>query len=126
MAVLDTYCVATHSDAEGPASFDVVILGMGEDGHTASFFPDADNIVELVDPMSGSHLLSCNSPSTQVARVTWSLPRILSASFMVLHITGEKKKTVYQQALENDDATTLPIRAAIFQEAVRLNVYYAD
>lgn len=125
-AVLGNYCHATGSATDNPRGFDVVILGMGGDGHTASFFPDAENVAELVDPSAMEPLLTCNSPSTQVERITWSLPMLLTADFLALHITGEGKKSVFENACNGDDATELPIRCAIFQDTVPLNVYYAD
>ena len=97
---------------------------MGKDGHTASFFPDANNIAELIDINSELALLSCNSPSTQVERVTWSLPMLLNTQFLALHFTGEDKKAVFEKACEGDDATALPIRSVLFQDLVNLNVYY--
>ena len=124
--VLAEYCQATHSTPEAPRAFDIVILGMGGDGHTASFFPDASNIAELVDPASASSLLTCESPSTQVERITWSLPMLLNVTFLALHITGESKKRVFEQACDHGDITELPIRSAIFQDTILLNVYYAD
>jgi len=125
-AVLGNYCHATRSTTESPRSFDVVILGMGGDGHTASFFPDASNVAELVDPSVDSPLLSCVSPSTQVERITWSVPMLMNAGFLALHITGKAKRNVFEQACQGDDATELPIRCAIFQDVTPLNVYYAD
>lgn len=125
-SVLQNYCEVTGSALRQPAKFDVVVLGMGEDGHTASFFPDADNIAELVDYNSPSALLSCESPSSQVARVTWSLPQITSAQMLILHITGEAKKVVFKQAEQSNDALELPIRSVIFQDISPIQVYYAD
>lgn len=125
-AVLSTYAQATSSTMSLPAAFDVVILGMGEDGHTASFFPDASNIDAMLDPQQPLPLLSCESPSTQVPRITWSLPRLLDTAFLALHFTGSKKKAVYQQALENKPTSALPIGSILHQSKTPLSVYYAD
>lgn len=124
--VLQNYCQVTDSSIDALHHFDIVILGMGNDGHTASFFPDADNIAHLVSDESTEHLLTCSSPSTQVERITWSLPMLLNSQFLALHITGQKKQTVFQQASLVGKATELPIRSVIFQQKNLLNVYHAD
>ena len=123
---LEQYCQATNSDVSTPRSFDVVILGMGNDGHTASFFPDADNIADLVNPDSNDYLLSCSTATTQVERITWSVPMLLDTSFLALHMTGSSKADVFQEACSSAQATELPIRSVIFQDKTPLNVYYAD
>lgn len=128
--VMADYFAATGSSTANPNSnpkpFDVVILGMGGDGHTASFFPDADNIDQLVSLDVNERLLSCESPSTQVARITWSLPVLLNTSYLALHFTGHGKFNVFEQAADGGDISELPIRGAIFQNSTPLNVYYAD
>jgi len=124
--VIGDYCQVTNSTVNKLRAFDVVILGMGGDGHTASFFPDAKNIADLIDPNTSKHLLSCHSPSTQVERVTWSLPMLLETRFLALHITGNSKLAVFERAASGGEITELPIRAAVFQNQVPLNVYYAD
>ena len=124
--VVAHYLQATRSCVDAPRAFDVVILGMGGDGHTASFFPDADNIEELVNIDSHDALLTCHSPSTQVERVTWSLPILLNTQFLALHFTGEDKKAVFEEACKDDDATQLPVRSVLFQDRIPLNVYYAE
>lgn len=124
--VIADYLQATGSSVNTPRPFDIVILGMGADGHTASFFPDASNIGELVNIDSHDALLSCDSPSTQVERVTWSLPVLLNTGFLALHFTGEDKRAVFEEASKGGDAKQLPVRSVLFQDRVGLNVYYAD
>lgn len=124
--VLADYCKATNSTIDAPRAFDIVVLGMGGDGHTASFFPDADNVADLVDINASQALLTCNSPSTQVERITWSLPMLLNTDFLALHITGQSKQDVFEQASAGGDITELPIRSAIFQDRIILNVYHAN
>jgi 6-phosphogluconolactonase len=124
--VIADYLQITNSTLDAPRSFDIVILGMGADGHTASFFPDAENIDELVDIDSNEALLSCKSPSSQVERVTWSLPVLLNTDFLALHFTGYDKRVVFEVASENGDTSMLPVRSVLFQDRVGLNVYYAD
>lgn len=124
--VLDEYCKATGSTPKNLRPFDVVILGMGGDGHTASFFPDASNVSELVSLEASQPLLTCQSPSTQVERITWSLPSLLNTDFLALHFTGTSKLDVFERAAAGGCISELPIRSAIFQNHVPLNVYYAD
>jgi 6-phosphogluconolactonase len=125
--VLENYCSETSSPLALPAKFDVVVLGMGGDGHTASFFPDAENIQELVDPHVTQPLLSCESESTQVPRVTWSLPMLLDANFLALHFTGATKRAVFEQAVNGVPATKLPIASVIHApRGSKLPVYYAE
>lgn len=123
--VLDRYREATGSEARDLQP-DIVILGMGSDGHTASFFPDADNISQLVSLDCEEALHSCISASSSVERITWSLPYLLGADFLALFFTGEDKQSVYQQALTGTDATQLPVRSVIHQSKTTLRVYYAE
>ena len=123
--VLGLYCEATQSSVDAPATFDVAILGLGPDGHTASFFPDAENVAELIDPDINQALLTCKSVSSHVARITWSLPMLLSAKFLALHITGTTKRTIFKQAVSHKDALALPVSAIIYQTRTPLQVYYA-
>ncbi|MDB4511936.1 6-phosphogluconolactonase [Arenicella sp.] len=124
--ILSQYCTVTNSKLGDLTPFDVVILGMGADGHTASFFPDADNIDSLVDADTREYILSCESSNTQVPRITWSLRMLIDTKMLALHINGSDKKKVFEKAARGGDAATLPIRSAIFQNKTRLNVYYAD
>ena len=123
--ILD-YCDATKSTPNALMKFDVAILGMGDDGHTASYFPDADNIANLLDSKNKYPLLCCHSASSSVERITWSLPILLSAAYLALHIVGANKRNVFDQALQADDALVMPIRSMLFQQSGQLQVFYAD
>ena len=74
-----------------PHRFDIVHLGMGEDAHTASFFPDAKNIAELLDLKQSNNLMYALSESSQERRITWSLAALLNARYIVLQLRGQAK-----------------------------------
>jgi 6-phosphogluconolactonase len=116
--------VAQHLEDFSDA-IDVVVLGMGEDGHTASFFPGADTLAKALDPDFQALCLALRPPAAPHDRMTLSLCTLLRARQLYLHITGATKWEVLQRALENDDAFELPIRAVFHREENPLEVFYA-
>ncbi|PSJ61601.1 6-phosphogluconolactonase [Pseudaminobacter soli (ex Li et al. 2025)] len=102
---------------------DAVILGMGGDGHTASFFPDADNLATLLDPDAEANVLPVHAPSGIEPRLTLTLPRIASAGFIALHIEGAQKRRVVEAAL--DDEPHLPVRAVFDHAKVPVQIFWA-
>ena len=80
-----------------PLPFDVLILGMGDDGHTASLFPNA---VELEAACASTALVAAVTPPVAPhLRITLTLPTIAKAHNVIVHITGEGKKELLQTAL---------------------------
>ena len=102
---------------------DAVILGMGTDGHTASFFPDADDLAALLDPDARANVLPVHAPSGIEPRLTLTLPRIASAGFIALHIEGAEKRRVLEAAL--DGSPHLPVRAVFDHAKVPVQIFWA-
>lgn len=82
-----------------PWPLDAAVLGMGTDGHTASFFPDATDLNALLDPAGKALVLPVHAPSAGEPRLTLSLPLLVEAGFLALHIEGQDKRTVLEAAL---------------------------
>lgn len=105
--------------------FDVLILGMGEDGHTASLFPDADNIDWLMSPDNQDVLAMTRAPSAAHQRVTFTLETLLKSRQILLHITGDTKKDALQKALDGNDTRAMPIRALLHHPSLDMAIYWA-
>jgi 6-phosphogluconolactonase len=105
-----------------PFPLDVVILGMGADGHSASFFPDAPNLGELIENKLGGWVLPVQSKSAGEPRLTLSLQLLCAARFLALHIEGEEKKRVLQEALEEGDR---PVSAFFDRAESGVQIYWA-
>lgn len=87
----------TELRALGPA--DVMVLGMGADGHTASLFPSAPNLAAALDPRSPLACAGMTPLTAPHARLTQTLAQILRSRHLVLPVTGDEKLQTLQQAL---------------------------
>jgi 6-phosphogluconolactonase len=90
---------------EGLPIFDLIILGMGEDGHIASLFPGSSLLTEkktavLLDPIKRNG----------VFRMTLSFPVLINASNTILLMSGSKKVNLFESKKEMDN---LPINHLI-------------
>ena len=100
---------------------DVLVLGMGTDGHTASLFPRGNQLSSALDP-AGPRILTIEAPGAAETRVTLSLSTLLSARQRFLHIEGEAKAATLERALQRGAIEEMPIRAVLGEA---LNLYYA-
>jgi 6-phosphogluconolactonase len=91
---------------------DVLILGMGDDGHTASLFPDAPELGKALDKESSDLVASMTPPSQPQKRITLTLRALARAGFTALHIRGEGKLATLQAACgDTGNIPEMPIRA---------------
>jgi 6-phosphogluconolactonase len=105
---------------------DFLILGMGSDGHTASFFPGGDHLADAIDLRQPALVLPMHAETAGETRLTMTLPAILAAKHLALHIEGEDKRAVLDKALaDGTRALDMPIRAVFENAAGPVEVYWA-
>ena len=120
----DEELAAIEEEIRSMMDFDVVVLGMGTDGHTASLFPGADNLEKATRQEEPAILMTMNAPGAGEPRVTLSVPALTSATALFLHIEGDKKRETLDQALEAGDPAKMPIRF-ILEQRPDLRVIWA-
>lgn len=100
------------------------ILGMGGDGHTASFFPEGDKLSAALDLGNEDAFIEMHAPGAGEPRITFTLPALLKADFLALHIEGEEKQQVLATALSEGPTEDMPIRAVLRQNEKELTIFW--
>jgi 6-phosphogluconolactonase len=113
------------ADALPAEGFDMLVLGMGNDGHTASLFPGGDRLADALDPANPARVVAMRAPGAGMPRLTLTLAEIVKARALILHIEGDDKLAVLETALAGDDIHGMPVRAVLHHPGVALEVYWA-
>lgn len=108
-----------------PQPFDVLILGMGGDGHTASLFPGAEKLAAATAMDSGRTCMALAPLTAPHERMSLTLPVILASRQIFLHIVGQEKREVLDKAMTDGPVEEMPIRFVLKQQATPLSVYWA-
>lgn len=109
-------------------TYDVVLLGMGSDGHTASLFPGAANLQQLLSDDAPA-CAPLKHSGLDPARISQSLRRLTDTRQLFLHTVGDNKWRTLQQALQqwpHAAVPTLPIVSAIERSPVPLQWFHGQ
>ena len=102
---------------------DVAVLGMGEDGHIASLFPDLARRDIGLQPTGRAPVLAVRTAAAPEARMTLTLSAIFTAPALYLHFEGDAKRRVFDTAID-DARSRLPIRALLAQAPVPPQLFW--
>lgn len=117
----NTLMQAQHRIAAIDKPFSAVILGMGGDGHTASWFPQADNLLELLNPAGNAEVAFTDPVTAPHRRITLTFPAVVNSREVIVHIVGQEKRTVLQSAT----AASYPIAAILKQTSTPVTIWWA-
>jgi len=119
---------AAHALAEAGGRFDAVLLGMGEDGHICSMFPNSPTLKTLLTPTLKPAVYGVphgrDGAAPSLERLSINLPYLMSARRVVLALKGSAKRSVFEREAGGDPATQ-PV-AAMIAAKVPLEVVWME
>lgn len=106
-----------------PTPFDVVLLGMGNDGHFASLFPRTPNLSEALNPTAPRRCLVTRAPASPRVRLSLNLAALTHARRVILQISGSTKRRVLARAAGAN--FSLPVAVLLQHARHPLDVYWS-
>jgi len=116
---------AWETFARVPRPFDAVVLGMGDDGHTASLFPGSPNLPSALNPAAVAGCVGMWSPVAPQPRLSLNLTALLDSRRVILLITGESKWRTYAAACAAGPMQEMPVRAVLRQTRTPVDVMWS-
>jgi 6-phosphogluconolactonase len=110
-----------------PRPFDVTLLGMGDDGHTASLYPHSrglDKSLDVSDPALVRGVHTDHAVKTG-ERMTLTLRALLESQWIVILLKGDDKLKTYNAAAAGTDVQEMPVRVLLHQSKVPVQAFWA-
>jgi len=100
-----------------PKPFDICVMGMGLDGHTASWFPNSNGLISALDPKNKSSVVAVDATGCKVAgehtdRISLTYSSVIQSRNIMLLIPGEEKAKVFQSSIKNTQSNA-PVKALL-------------
>jgi 6-phosphogluconolactonase len=116
---------AWETFARVPRPFDALVLGMGDDGHTASLFPGSPNLPRALNPAAVAGCVGMWAPVAPQPRLSLNLSALLDSRRVVLLISGAGKWRTFLAANAQGPVEDMPVRAVLRQTRTPLQVMWA-
>jgi len=116
---------AWETFARVPRPFDLTLLGMGDDGHTASLFPGSPNLRSALNPAAAAGCVGMWAPSAPQARLSLNLSALLDSRRIVILIAGEAKWRTYTAASRAGAVEEMPVRSVLRQQRTPVEVIWS-
>jgi 6-phosphogluconolactonase len=116
---------AWETFARVPRPFDGVVLGMGDDGHTASLFPGSPNLASALNPSAAAGCVGMRSPVAPQPRLSLNLSALLDCRRILVLISGADKWRTYLAASAEGPVQDMPVRAVLRQTRTPVDVLWA-
>lgn len=122
--------VALDSAYAALRPFDALVLGMGPDAHTASWFPGSPDLESALDPDTPATVAAIDASMAPVAapypwRMSLTLPPVAEVPMVAMLLFGADKRAVLEEALSRD-ILDAPVRAIVEAAGERFVVFHAD
>ena len=108
---------------------DFEVLGMGNDGHTASWFPHSEALANCLNEGGGAWCSPVLDEPSDMPRMTLTWALLAKCRHLYLHFEGAQKNAVFEQATaaaESQNIQAMPVRTLLYQSQATLSIYRSE